>query len=345
MVRPLWSSPYCISTNAIPVAIRFFRQLIGLQDVFYIRHLIDKDVFSPILDILIATMPRDNLLGSACLEFFEFIKKEDVKDIMKHLVQNYREQLVALSGFETFRVMINRYDQTQGFTAASDFLMDSEEEMARRPTGHSRMMEQLHVDPVEEEYWNVSDEEEENTAEKAPAANGASPATRQLVDYLSDGDDEDEMEGEQGPAEGAVEETPDKPEEAAKREDGPEDAPAASDLPDAESDEAKVSGSQVDGSSEAISSTESDSEAGPEPGAVPPPRRLSEKRRREEEEDDDELGKMMQIKRRNSKGVAANATTQSLLKRKGSFTGGNGGAGKIAISISPTAGLRSNEES
>ena len=321
MVRPLWSSPYCISTNAIPVAIRFFRQLIGLQDVFYIRHLIDKDVFSPILDILIATMPRDNLLGSACLEFFEFIKKEDVKDIMKHLVQNYREQLVALSGFETFRVMINRYDQTQGFTAASDFLMDSEEEMARRPTGHSRMMEQLHVDPVEEEYWNVSDEEEENTAEKAPAANGASPATRQLVDYLSDGDDEDEMEGEQGPAEGADEETPDKPEEAAKREDGP------------------------DGSSEAISSTESDSEAGPEPGAVAPPRRLSEKRRREEEEDDDELGKMMQNKRRNSKGVAANATTQSLLKRKGSFTGGNGGAGKIAISISPTAGLRSNEES
>lgn len=286
-------------------------------------------------------MPRDNLLGSACLEFFEFIKKEDVKDIMKHLVHNYREQLVALSGFETFRMMIVRYEQTQGFTASSDFLMDSEEEMARRPTGHSRMMEQLHVDPAEEEYWNVSDEEEEHTVEKAPAANGTSPATRQLVDYLSDGEDEDEMEGEQG-AEVADEETPDKAEDAAK----PEDAPAASDLPDAESDEAKVSTSQVDGPSEAVPSTESDSEAGPEPGAVPPPRRLSEKRRREEEEDDDELGKMMQSKRRNSKGVAANAAaTQSLLKRKGSFTGGSSGAGKIAISISPTAGLRSNEES
>lgn len=330
----------------ILVAIRFFRQLIGLQDVFYIRHLIDKDVFSPILDILIATMPRDNLLGSACLEFFEFIKKEDVKDIMKHLVQNYREQLVALSGFETFRMMIVRYDQTQGFTASSEFLLDSEEEVARRPTGHSRMMEQLHVDPAEEEYWNVSDDDEDHSVEKAPAANGASPATRQLVDYLSDGEDEDEMEGEQGAAEAADEETPDKAGDAAKPEDAAEDALAASDLPDAESDEAKMSSSQVDGSSEAVPTTESDSEAGPEPGAVPPPRRLSEKRRREEEDDDDELGKMMQNKRRNSKGVAANAAaTQSLLKRKGSFTGGNGGAGKIAISISPTAGLRSNEES
>jgi hypothetical protein len=32
-------------------------------------------LFEPILDIVYETMPRDNLLNSACLEFFEFIKR------------------------------------------------------------------------------------------------------------------------------------------------------------------------------------------------------------------------------------------------------------------------------
>lgn len=47
----------------------------GLQDEFYIRHMIKNKLFEPILNIVIETMPRDNLLNSACLEFFEFIKR------------------------------------------------------------------------------------------------------------------------------------------------------------------------------------------------------------------------------------------------------------------------------
>ena len=172
------------------------------------------------------------------------------------------------------------------------------------------------------------------------AANGASPATRQLVDYLSDGEDEEEMEGEQTSSE-----RPDMEETAADEDDvKTEDAPATADLQEADSGAGagavETPDSQVDGPSETASPAR---EAATEASRVSPPPRLSEKRRREED-DDDELGKMMQNKRRNSKSVANNGTTQNLLKRKGSFTGGNGGAGKIAISIS-SAGLRSNEES
>ncbi|SPO05985.1 related to pleiotropic drug resistance control protein PDR6 [Cephalotrichum gorgonifer] len=333
------------------VAIRFFRQLLGLQDVFYIKHLIDKDIFGPILDILISTMPRDNLLGSACLEFFEFIKKESMRDLVKHLVHNYRDQFVALSDLDTFRGMILRYDQTQGFTLGTDFLLDSEEDVTRRPTGHTRMMEQLHVDPAEEEYWNASDDEDEQPAavsDKMPSSGRASPAMRQLVDYLSDGDDDDEADGEEAAAE--VPKT-EKPVAKAEGDMKTDDVAASSESPDAESGEEKPPGtSQVDGASDAGSVTsEAVSDSVSVSVSVSTPRRLSEKRRREEDDDDDELGKMMQNKRRNSKSMAANAaaTTQSLLKRKSSFTGGNGAANpKIAISISSTgAGLRSNEES
>ena len=308
----------------------------------------DKDIFGPILDILFATMPRDNLLGSACLEFFEFIKKEaPLKELVKHLVPKYRQQFEELSSLETFRMMLLQYDQTQGFTAPADFMLDSDEEAAKKQTTHGRMMEQLHVDPAEEEYWNGSDDEEESAgavSEKVPVANGASPATRQLVDYLSDGDDEEEMEGrEETPGTPDTEKTIGK----AEAEEGtkPEDEATAVGASTAESEGQEAPGSpQEDEPSEATSPASS---ATLEAGQVPAPPRLSEKRRREEDDDDDEMGKMMQNKRRNSKGVASNAAAQTLLKRKGSFNGNNGGPGKIAISISSTttAGLRSNEES
>lgn len=56
-------------------ALKFFRVCVGLQDEFYIRHMVKNKLFGPILNIVIETMPRDNLLNSACLEFFEFIKR------------------------------------------------------------------------------------------------------------------------------------------------------------------------------------------------------------------------------------------------------------------------------
>jgi protein phosphatase-4 regulatory subunit 3 len=57
------------------IALKFFRTCVGLQDEFYIRHMVKYKLFEPILNLVIETMPRDNLLNSACLEFFEFIRR------------------------------------------------------------------------------------------------------------------------------------------------------------------------------------------------------------------------------------------------------------------------------
>ncbi|KAM0432802.1 hypothetical protein ACHAPT_004504 [Fusarium lateritium] len=173
------------------VAIRFFRSLIGLQDEFYIKQLTEKQVLGPILDVLIETMPRDNLLGSASLEFFEFIKKENVKDLIKHLVVNYRERLLGLSYMPTFRDIILRYDQTQGYTSNMDYFLEGEDEIGRRPPPPTtRLMEQINVEPEQEQYWETPDPDEEEDSqnkepEKAPSTNG-STASKLLVDYASD---------------------------------------------------------------------------------------------------------------------------------------------------------------
>ena len=72
-------------------ALKFFRTCVGLQDEFYIRHMIKYKLFEPILNLVVETMPKDNLLNSACLEFFEFIRRENLKHIITHLAESYRE--------------------------------------------------------------------------------------------------------------------------------------------------------------------------------------------------------------------------------------------------------------
>lgn len=55
-------------------SIRFFRSCLNKQDEFYNRCLIKHDLFGPVLEVLERQRGRDNLVGSACLEFFENIR-------------------------------------------------------------------------------------------------------------------------------------------------------------------------------------------------------------------------------------------------------------------------------
>lgn len=102
-------------------ALKFFRTCVGLQDEFYIRHMVKFKLFGPILDLVIETMPRDNLLNSACLEFFEFIRRENLKQIITHLVDSYRESMQRIRYVKTFTELINKYDQLHDPTPASRF--------------------------------------------------------------------------------------------------------------------------------------------------------------------------------------------------------------------------------
>jgi protein phosphatase-4 regulatory subunit 3 len=162
-----------------------------MQEDFFIKHLTEKRILGPILEVLTKAISRDNLLSSASLELFEYIKKENIKDLVKHLVENHRERLLSLSYLSTFRDLVLRYDQTQGYTANMDYFLDTEHDVGRKPPPGARMMEHIAVDPAEEEYWNSPDPDDEDDhsvrpAAKTPAGNGSSTPSRPLVDYPSD---------------------------------------------------------------------------------------------------------------------------------------------------------------
>jgi protein phosphatase-4 regulatory subunit 3 len=265
-------------------------------------------LFEPILNLVVETMPRDNLLNSACLEFFDFIKRENIKNIISHLVENYRDKLKEITYVDIFSNFIIRYDQTQGFAPSMETsFLDTEEDTPKRPeTGRGNRWESgiKDVDTQEEEYFNTSDDEEDilgKASSSRASVNGASPLSKPLVDYPSDEENENmETDLTGGILEGGDENTP--PSSVTK------DAEKSPLLP-----------------SSLLSS---------------PPEKVSEKRRREEE-DDDEMTKLSQPKRRNSSS-SVGSNTGSVLRRKKSFTNAShtsGGSGsktnKIAISLSP----------
>lgn len=50
------------------------RKIIGIKDDFYYRYIIKGSLFKPIVEAFLANGSRYNLLNSAIIELFEFIK-------------------------------------------------------------------------------------------------------------------------------------------------------------------------------------------------------------------------------------------------------------------------------
>ncbi|KAJ5576004.1 hypothetical protein N7535_002930 [Penicillium sp. DV-2018c] len=265
-------------------ALKFFRTLISLQDTFYQALMTHNNTFELILDIVCETMPRDNLLNSACLELFEFIKRENIKPFILHVVEKYREKLESIVYVDTFQSLILRYDQMQGYGAEVDSTLFSQVEPTEPPSPPRKMyisgqrwQGARELDPAEEEYFNTSDDEDEIkwTQDRAamsggPSNGSASPAVKPLVDYPDD-DDEDLMDTK---AEGA-EQPPTTSQSEAPAEDHPSSILTQS----------------------------------------PPPERLSEKRRREEEDDDELIKLTAGPKRRSS---TSSNSSSSLMNRRSS---------------------------
>ncbi len=271
-------------------------------------------LLEPILNVVYETMPRDNLLNSVCLEFFEYIKRENVKPIILFLVENYREKLQEITYVDTFQNLILRYDQMQAFNPDMDTTLFGPEGDNTpnhvKTNGNQRWQGVRDLDAAEEAYFNTSDDEDEistktNTQTTTPSINGASPLLKSLVDYPDD--DEDIMDAK-----------------AETRTENPFD-------------------SDNDQTTKYREESTLPSGTKPQTPQTPPPERLSEKRRREEDDEEDELGKLSHTKRRSSSfsptgtTKSSTGTPNNILRRKKGFASNNKdsptGSKKIEISL------------
>lgn len=299
-------------------ALKFFRTAVSLQDGFYAAQVVKSGAFDAILDIVIDTMPRDNLLNSACLELFEFIRKESVKQVIVHLGQHYREKLQSITYVDTFENLLIRFEQTTAEPPPEHehtlFSQDDATPPMNRTHLNGRWQGLPDMDSNEEDYFNTSDDDEEERDEgvdqenikdasermqwhrrrmKSEMMNGsASPISKPLVDYPDD--DEDEAMESKGMTTSQTPLTPESNKDASSPE-----AKAAPEKKLQPSPDIKAAG-------------ESEVQA--------PPERLTEKRRRQDDDEDDELGKLTGgPKRRNSSSSASSLASQGSLRRKKGF--------------------------
>lgn len=295
-------------------ALKYFRVVLGFHDETHNRQIIQHELFEPILKVLYDTMPRDNLLNSACLELFEFIRRENIKVIVQHLVETYREKLQAITYVDTFQNLILKYDQNHEPVTTQEldhsFTSVDSETSARHHiaavNGGKWGQGLKEIDADEEAYFNTSDDEDDNMPGSGKLVmNGASPV-RPLVNYPDDDADEEDMD--------------------ILTTDLPASAPKMS------------------------TATQTADESSPPkatPAAGSPPERISEKRRREEDEEDELLASISTSagpkRRASTSSNASSGSLRSLRRKSPSVNSGKDGSGtpkKISLSIP----LKSNGE-
>jgi protein phosphatase-4 regulatory subunit 3 len=278
------------------MALKWFRVCIGLQDEFHNRQLIQHRLFEPILNIVYETMPRDNLLNSACIELFEYIKRENIKQLIVHLVEHYRERLLGITYVNTFQNLLHKYEALQApYQAGGEDSFTTQEGTPQRATINGQHQSGLReADADEEAYFNGDDdmdgEDDDDsglpTTAKVNLPNGASPL-RPLVSYPDD--EEDTMD--------VLASSPDQFKDKKSSSSEPTSADAVQEGAEIDSPQEPQRGRDrkprpLDGS--------------PGPGGVQqsPPESVASKRRREDDDEEDELGKLMSgssgVKRRNS---------------------------------------------
>ncbi|XP_068249618.1 serine/threonine-protein phosphatase 4 regulatory subunit 3 isoform X8 [Palaemon carinicauda] len=144
-------------------ALRFMRKIIGLRDDFYNRHIVNSNLFAPVVDAFVRNNGRYNLLDSAIIEMFEYIKVEDIKSLWMSVVEKFGEVLSRVDYVQTFNALRMRYEQHQ------DRLKDRERSASLDGIGGvvrgARFRRDVRDLDEEEEIWFNNDEEEIEEAE------------------------------------------------------------------------------------------------------------------------------------------------------------------------------------
>jgi len=82
-----------------------------MKDDFYNRHIIKHNLFQPMMELLISIGNRYNMVNSAIVDLFEFIRRENIKPLITYLVETFGDEMKGINYVDTFQTIITRYHQ------------------------------------------------------------------------------------------------------------------------------------------------------------------------------------------------------------------------------------------
>ncbi|XP_058609037.1 serine/threonine-protein phosphatase 4 regulatory subunit 3-like [Onychostoma macrolepis] len=160
-------------------ALRFMRKIIGLKDEFYNRYIMRNFLFEPVVKAFLNNGSRYNLINSAIIEMFEYVRVEDVKSLTAHIIENYWKALEDVDYVQTFKGLKLRYEQQR--ERQDNPKLDSMRSILRNHRFHrdARTLED------EEEMWFNTDEEDLEDGEAVVPPSDKMKSDEDLMDPIS----------------------------------------------------------------------------------------------------------------------------------------------------------------
>lgn len=141
-------------------SLRFLRRIVGLKDEFYNRYIVKGQLFEPVICAFKENGQRYNLLNSAIVELFEFIRAEDIKSLCTHVCSKYTEFFKDVTYVSTFKGLLQR-DEQEKDRKQNNRILESRGGMNHGIIHvNSRFRRDVRTLEEEEEHW--FDQEDEN---------------------------------------------------------------------------------------------------------------------------------------------------------------------------------------
>lgn len=177
-------------------ALRFFKYCLVSNNQFTNRHFIKIELFSTILGLVEAEGDRNNLVASACLDFFEHMRKENMKTLISHCMDRHGARMRQLADKPytgpCFSLLVSQWEKNQEplpqqdaadpGALRSDDAEDKTRKQAEVGRGHIGIAA---ADPDEENYFQEDDEAQDIEGRGTGSAVG-------LVPYEDDDDDDND---------------------------------------------------------------------------------------------------------------------------------------------------------
>uniref|UniRef100_A0A8C1QNL6 Serine/threonine-protein phosphatase 4 regulatory subunit 3 n=1 Tax=Cyprinus carpio TaxID=7962 RepID=A0A8C1QNL6_CYPCA len=162
-----------------PGALRFMRKIIGLKDEFYNRYIMRNFLFEPVVKAFLNNGSRYNLINSAIIEMFEYVRVEDVKSLTAHIIENYWKGLEDVDYVQTFKGLKLRYEQQR--ERQDNPKLDSMRSILR----NHRFRRDARTLEDEEEMWFNTDEEDLEDGEAVVPPSDKMKSDEDLMDPIS----------------------------------------------------------------------------------------------------------------------------------------------------------------
>jgi len=108
-------------------ALRFLRKTLSLKEETYNKYIVKANLFEVkanlfeyVVEALKSNGARYNILNSAIIELFDFIRSEDVKSLMTYVIETFYADLEKFNYVRTFKDLKLRYDQNKEKPASQD---------------------------------------------------------------------------------------------------------------------------------------------------------------------------------------------------------------------------------